>query len=168
MLVGQAPALASTEAGRNFVGRAGRVLFSWFERIGLDERTARRAIYLSALTRCYPGRNPKGGDRKPSSRELALCRPFLEEELKILNPTAILPVGQMAIERFLGRGPLETWVGRSFQRDGRLYMPLPHPSGASRWLNVPENRERLSRALELIQDQVLPLLLPAPPAASSG
>jgi len=63
----------------------------------------------------------------------------------------LIPVGQMAINRFLGSGPLEDRVGKRFgQRP--VIVPLPHPSGTSRWLNDPANRERLTAALALIAD----------------
>src|SRR5690349_21240810 len=64
MLVGQAPGKVETGGGRAFAGRAGKTLFRWFERIGLDESTARSQIYIGAVTRCYPGPSPSGrGDR---------------------------------------------------------------------------------------------------------
>jgi uracil-DNA glycosylase len=55
-------------------------------------------------------------------------------------------VGQLAIRRFLGPGSLEDRVGKTFG-DNPLYVPLPHPSGQSRWLNDPSNRERLEAAI---------------------
>src|SRR6266851_5006950 len=55
----------------------------------------------------------------------------------------------MAIARFLGPGSLEERVGRKFG-DEPVMVPLPHPSGQSRWLNAPANRERLEQALALI------------------
>src|SRR3954470_6152000 len=55
MLVGQAPGQTETGGGRPFAGRAGRTLFKWFDSIGLDEAGAREALYIAAITRCYPG-----------------------------------------------------------------------------------------------------------------
>jgi uracil-DNA glycosylase len=158
MIIGQAPALASMESGRNFSGRAGRILFSWFERFGLTEDQVRASVYITALTRCYPGRNPRGGDRKPSPRELALCRPFLLTELDLLAPHVVLPVGQMAIEHFLGKAPLGTRVGGVFEKAGVSFIPLPHPSGASRWLNDAVNKRLLDEALECVRELALPLI----------
>jgi uracil-DNA glycosylase len=77
------------------------------------------------------------------------CSHWLEAELELLRPPVIIPVGQLAIRRFLGPGPLEERVGRTFG-DSPLFVPLPHPSGQSRWLNQPANRERLEHALTQI------------------
>jgi uracil-DNA glycosylase len=59
----------------------------------------------------------------------------------------VLLVGKMAIDAFVGKQPLTETVGRVFERDGRVYVPLPHASGVSRWLNDPSNKARLNRAL---------------------
>src|SRR5512146_2352707 len=67
MLVGQAPGKVETIGGKPFAGRAGRTLFRWLGRAGLNEDTARSRIYIAAITRCYPGPSPGGrGDRVPS------------------------------------------------------------------------------------------------------
>ncbi len=164
VLVGQAPGRLEEAAGRPFSGRAGRELFSWLARAGIPgEEESRRQIYLTSITKCFPGPAPSGaGDRRPSSGEVATCRPHLDRQLALLTPWLIIPVGQLAIDRFLpGRG-LSAVVGRVFDGTGRelaesrpptpghlpLLLPLPHPSGASRWLNRPEHRELLGQALE--------------------
>jgi uracil-DNA glycosylase len=61
----------------------------------------------------------------------------------------LILVGQLAIARFLGPGPLEDRVGHRFG-ERPVMVPLPHPSGQSRWLNDPANRERLARALDVV------------------
>jgi uracil-DNA glycosylase len=112
----------------------------------------RRLTYIAALMRCFPGRNAAGtGDLRPPSAAVANCAHWLEAELRILKPLAVIPVGQMAINRFLGPGALEGRVGERFG-DHPVIVPLPHPSGQSRWLNDPANRERLAAALALISD----------------
>ena len=102
--------------------------------------------------RCFPGRNKSNtGDLRPPPAGVANCAHWLDAELKLLRPKVLIPVGQMAISRFLGPGSLEDRVGKRFgQRP--VIVPLPHPSGQSRWLNEPANRERLNRALALIAD----------------
>jgi len=113
----------------------------------------RKLTYIAALMRCFPGRNATGnGDLRPPSAAIANCAHWLDTELRILKPRMLVLVGQMAINRFLGPGPLESRVGESFG-DKPLMVPLPHPSGQSRWLNDPANRERLAGALALISDQ---------------
>jgi uracil-DNA glycosylase len=102
--------------------------------------------------RCFPGRNVAGtGDLRPPPAAVANCAHWLDAELRILRPKVLIPVGQMAINRFLGPGPLEDRVGNRFG-ERPFIVPLPHPSGTSRWLNDVANRERLGAALGLIAD----------------
>jgi len=149
MVIGQAPGHLSVERRLPFAGPGGRVLQSWFVRAGFRPEDFRERIYLSALTRCDPGRNPRGtGDRKPSPAEQALCRPYLDAELALVRPRVLALVGGMAIQTFWGSGKLDEIVGTYREQGGRLLLPLPHPSGASRWLNTPEHQELLAKALE--------------------
>jgi uracil-DNA glycosylase len=155
MLVGQAPGKSELEDRRAFTGRAGRTLFRWLERAGLDEAAFRREVYIAAITRCYPGPSTSGrGDRVPSPEEQALCAPWLDAELDLIRPALIIPVGRLAIDRFLEPEPLDRLVGRVHlaQVRGRRVrvIPLPHPSGASSWVNVPANRALLDRTLECL------------------
>ncbi len=149
MVIGQAPGRITVERGLMFGGPSGAALERWLLRAGFAPGALRREVYLSALTRCDPGRSPKGkGDRKPSLAEVALCRPWLERELAIVRPRVILLVGGMAIEAFLGAARLDDIVGQTFERDGVTLIPLPHPSGVSRWLNDPARQALVARALE--------------------
>ncbi|HEY6537437.1 MAG TPA: uracil-DNA glycosylase family protein [Candidatus Dormibacteraeota bacterium] len=168
LLVGQAPGRVEEGVGRPFSGRAGRELFRWLERAGLgDEEQARRAVYLTSITKCFPGPARAGsGDRRPTPSEVDLCRDHLDRQLALIRPRLVLTVGQLAQDRFLGRIPLDLAVGRLFGpgpeevdpararpgRRGPLVLPLPHPSGASRWLNQLEHRALLGRALELLRE----------------
>ena len=159
MLVGQAPGQTETTGGRPFAGRAGRVLFRWLERAGLDEPAARELLYISAITRCYPGPHPAGrGDRVPSPAERARCAGWLDDELRIIRPALVVPVGRLAIDRFLGAQPLDAVVGREHAIEGAwgssLAIPLPHPSGASSWVHQPGNRALLERALDLLGERL--------------
>jgi uracil-DNA glycosylase len=155
MLVGQAPGQTERAGGKPFAGRAGRTLFRWLERAGLDEPRARELLYISAITRCYPGPHPAGrGDRVPSPAERARCADWLDEELRIIRPEIIVPVGRLAIDRFFGPRPLDEVVGSAHEIEhpgGRaVAIPLPHPSGASSWVHQEGNRALLERALDLI------------------
>jgi len=161
VVIGQAPAkAANTVDGLPFSGAAGRRLFTWLQRAGWDEATFRSLAYFTAVTKCYPGPGANGkGDRAPSRREQELCRPFLEAEFRILRPHLVLPVGRLAIEQFVpGRFVLADVVGRSFQAGAESLapdawiVPLPHPSGASLWLNRPEHRRLVDQAITKIAE----------------
>jgi uracil-DNA glycosylase len=148
LLIGQAPGPVTDRRGYHFAGPAGRFLEQWLARAGFPPGYFREHVYLSSLTRCFPGKSPAGnGDRPPSAAEIALCRRFLDREFDALQPRVVLLVGKMAIDAFLGKQPLTATVGRVFERDGRVYVPLPHASGVSRWLNAPEHLALLDQAL---------------------
>jgi uracil-DNA glycosylase len=148
-IVGQAPGAVELTTGTPFSGRAGAELRRWLARAGIDED---HLPYRTAITKCFPGKSPTGsGDRRPSPGEIALCAPWLEQELALLRPRVILLVGTLAIERLWGRLALESVVGRWRTEDGVTYVPLPHPSGASRWLNDLGHRLLLDRALEKLR-----------------
>ena len=164
MLVGQAPGQVELGDRRPFAGRAGRTLFRWIARAGLDEAVAREAIYIAAITRCYPGPSPSGrGDRVPSPDERAACAPWLEAELRLIRPVLLIPVGRLAIDRFLTPRPLADLIGHRFdvEHQGGVSeaIPLPHPSGASSWPNQPGNRERLDRAIDLLASRFADLAI---------
>jgi uracil-DNA glycosylase len=148
MIVGQAPG-AQTEAKRlHFAGPGGVLLGKWLVSAGYDPERWREQCYITSLTRCFPGKAASGkGDRRPSPAELALCRPFLEAELRLVQPQIVMAIGTMAIEYFLGRGPLDRMVGTIVELDGRRVLPLPHPSGVSRWLNDPAHERLVDQAL---------------------
>ena len=148
LLVGQAPGTTEASRGLPFVGPAGRRLEGWFERAGIS----RQEIYLSALVRCFPGKAKGGGDKAPSRAMISNCRPHLSREFELIRPRIVVPVGGLAIKELLGIGKLADAVGLTHRRDGIVYVPLPHPSGASTWLNAPENRERLWRSLAALKE----------------
>src|SRR5689334_1687403 len=155
MLVGQAPGKVEAVGGRPFAGRAGKTLFRWLERAGIDEAMARARIYIAAVTRCYPGPSPSGrGDRVPSPAEQDACAVWLDAELRIVRPALLIPVGRLAITRFLPDAPLDRLIGKAHEVEhvgGRsTAVPLPHPSGASSWIHQGDHPGLLDRALVLI------------------
>lgn len=162
MLVGQAPGRVEAVGGRPFAGRAGGTLFRWLGSIGLDEGRARELVYIAAITRCYPGPGLGGrGDRVPSPRERELCASWLDDELRTIRPRVVIPVGRLAIDRFLGPHPLDRLIGRAHDVEhagGRsLAIPLPHPSGASSWIYEAGHKAQLETALQLLRRELTDL-----------
>src|SRR5260370_13997684 len=162
MLIGQAPGAVEAVRRLPFQGRSRKVLMGWLMRAGFSsEAQVRRQVYMSSITKCFPGKGSGGGDRRPSRAEVDLCRPHLDRQLALIKPDLLILVGGLAHERFLPGRPLDTLVGRLFDASGLevsgrtgarpLLVPLPHPSGASRWLNVVENRALLDRALRQLR-----------------
>jgi uracil-DNA glycosylase family 4 len=153
MVIGQAPGHLSVANGRSFSGPGGSLLQKWLEQAGFPPDFLHEHVYLSSLTHCDPGRNPRGnGDRRPSPQEVALCRPYLDEELRLVQPKVVLLVGAMAIETFLGKVKLEEVIGTASERNGMLLLPLPHPSGVSRWLLDPAHQSLLHNALAILAE----------------
>jgi len=148
-LFGQAPGVVEGAEGRPWRGRAGQTLRRWLE---LDEEAFYAAFYCASVTRCYPGRAPAGrGDPTPTPRQQELSAVWQEWERRLLRPTLIVTVGGLALRRLLGEPALTGCVGRRLELAGTPVVPLPHPSGASGWLNEPANRRRLARALDLVR-----------------
>jgi uracil-DNA glycosylase len=152
MIVGQAPGVVEGEERRPWRGRAGQALRRW---LGLDEKAFYEVFYCVSVTRCYPGKHPSGrGDRPATPRELDLCRFWLDWELRLLRPELVLSVGGLATRRLLGLPRLADCVGRRYELGRATVVPLPHPSGASGWLNDQLNRERLECALALLAEEL--------------
>lgn len=155
LLMGQAPGTKEIEVARPFAWTAGKTLFGWFESIGLGEAEFRERVYMSAVCRCFPGKNPKGGDRVPNRQEIRNCRQWWQGELALVRPRLIIPVGRLAIAQFTAARHLEDVVGRCLNQElahggAADLIPLPHPSGASVWFKTEPGRSLLAEALALI------------------
>jgi uracil-DNA glycosylase len=172
MLVGQAPGDKEPVMLRPFAWTAGKTLFKWFyENCALDETAFRRNIYMSAVCRCFPGKKPKGGDRVPNHAEIANCSRWLSAEINLLKPQLVIPVGRLAIGRFMTYCSLEQHIGSCFRcvYAGHEFdaIPLPHPSGASPWPRMEPGKTLLQQALALIaaHPAMHALALTLPPAS---
>jgi uracil-DNA glycosylase len=155
LLVGQAPGDKEPKLGRPFAWTAGKTLFKWFqEGLGWTEDEARDRIYFAAVCRCFPGKRLIGGDRVPADDEIANCSRWLAAEVELLRPQLVLPVGKLAISRFLPLAPLNDTIGKKFRVDfgGHAMdcIPLPHPSGASPWHRMEPGKTLLKQALKLV------------------
>jgi uracil-DNA glycosylase len=151
-MYGQAPGVVEGTERRPWRGRAGKTLRRWLD---LDEEEFYGAFYCASVTRCYPGRAPSGrGDRTPTPREQELCSFWQHWELQLLRPRLIVPIGALAIRRLLGIGGLADCIGRTYEHEGAVVIPLPHPSGASGWLNAPANRELTAAAARLVRAEL--------------
>jgi uracil-DNA glycosylase family 4 len=152
MIVGQAPGVVEGVERRPWRGRAGRTLRRWLD---LDEDAFYETFYCASVTRCYPGRQPSGrGDRPPTPAELDLCSFWLVWELRLLQPKLVLVVGGLAIRRLLGLPRLTETIGQRYPLGDATAVPLPHPSGASGWLNDHANRARLEEALAVVREEL--------------
>jgi uracil-DNA glycosylase len=148
-LFGQAPGIVEGEERRPWRGRAGQTLRRW---LAMDEDEFYETFYCASVTRCYPGKPASGrGDRTPTPAEQRLCAFWREQELELLRPGLIVPVGGLAARSLLGVKSVSECVGVRYELGAAVAIPLPHPSGASSWLNVPANKERVAGAAELVR-----------------
>jgi uracil-DNA glycosylase len=154
-MFGQAPGVVEGVERRPWRGRAGQTLRRW---LGMEEQEFYDTFYCASVTRCYPGRaRSGGGDRTPTAREQELCSFWREWELKLLRPRLIVVVGGLAARRLLGLKSLDESIGRRFEVGDSVSVPLPHPSGVSRWLNDPANQSQLRNAVGLVHEELAKL-----------
>jgi uracil-DNA glycosylase len=152
MLIGQAPGTKEGPAGKPFAWTAGKTLFKWFAELGLAEAPFRRAVYMAAVCRCFPGKDPKGGDRVPAKDEIERCGRHLAAEVALLRPQLVIPVGKLAIAQVVPEAKQLADIVGVTRRAVLAGHPvdvvaLPHPSGASTWHRTEPGKTLLIRAL---------------------
>ena len=154
LIIGQAPGITEPQRGLPFAGAAGRKLIGWLAPLGItDHESMLERFAFAAVAKCYPGRVPGGrGDRVPDRDERARCLPWTDALVRLCDPLVVVPVGRLAIDDWVGRAPLSEVIGRVFERDGRIVVPLPHPSGASAWTNLADNRALVALAVAQLCD----------------
>jgi len=169
MIIGQAPGSRAHATGVPWSGRSGEILRGWLEEAGFPAGRWRETWYLTSITKCFPGKAAQGkGDRAPSRVEIELCAEHLRMELALVRPEIIVTLGKLAASRIIpgaGRRSLGDLVGTVAEVDlkpGRAtVVPLPHPSGVSRWLNDPANQalvgEGLARLSEARETRQIPV-----------
>lgn len=159
MTIGQAPGITEKDAGRPFNAGSGTRLFQWLAEAGIEETWFRQTQYMTSVTKCYPGRQNSGsGDRVPTRVEQDLCRPYLDKEIELIGPELIIPIGRLAINLFYSaKLALSDIVGTQKEVGGHWVVPLPHPSGASRWHQIEANRELVVKAIALIRAHLVEL-----------
>ena len=158
MLIGQAPGWREIETGMPFAWDAGKRLSGWLSAAGIGVDDFRGRWYVTSVAKCYPGRAPGSSvDRPPSRAEIARWGPTLLEEVRLVGPRLVLLVGGTAHRFAFGpNARLDDLVGRELAWDaapGASVLALPHPSGASTWLNDPSRVELSRRAIGLLRER---------------
>jgi uracil-DNA glycosylase family 4 len=164
MIVGQAPGPRAHEAGVPWSGASGTLLRKWFARAGFDPDRFLDDWYFTSLPRCFPGKARAGpGDRVPSMAERRLCRPWLDAEIALLQPSLIVTLGRLAANAIIPDVrslTLRDLVGSVHLVDlgyGKVpVVPLPHPSGVGRWLNDPANRALVDQSMDRLGSLGMP------------
>ncbi len=139
MLIGEAPGADEDEKGLPFVGRAGQMLTKIFESVGINRETD---VYIANTLKCRPPEN-----RTPAKDEMIACAPYLEAQIRLINPKIILLAGSPACRAILkNESPMSSLRGKWFKMEDKdiSIMPIFHPSyllrspskekGAPKWL----------------------------------
>jgi DNA polymerase len=125
MFVGEGPGEQEDRDGIPFVGRAGRLLTSLIEGIGLD----RDVVYIANVVKCRPP-----GNRDPQPHEIDSCRPYLEAQIRFIDPAVVVTLGNFATKLLLDtKEGITKLRGREFPfREHAVLMPTLHPSAVLR------------------------------------
>lgn len=123
MFVGEAPGAREDIEGRPFCGPAGKFLDQLLDSIGLR----RDDVFIANTLKCRP---PNNRDPEPAEKEL--CRMYLEEQIRVINPKIIVTLGRHSTETFLpGIGGITKLRAKLYRRStGRYFFPLYHPAAA--------------------------------------
>src|SRR5207302_6067151 len=149
MFVGEQPGDAEDLAGRPFVGPAGRLLDRALEEAGID----RDAVYVTNVVKHFKW-EPRGKRRihkKPNAGEVAACRPWLDTEIRLVNPRAIVCLGATAAQALLGRQFKVTAHRGEFVESTLAPMVLAtvHPSSL---LRAPDDETRHRETARFVDD----------------
>jgi uracil-DNA glycosylase len=122
MIVGEAPGFNEDAQGKPFVGQAGKLLDTLLAGIGLR----REDVYITNVLKCRPPQN-----RDPMPNEVEACAPYLNGQLKLVEPKVVIVLGRHALERLLpGHGPISRVHGQMVERGGINYVAVYHPAAA--------------------------------------
>ncbi len=145
MFIGEGPGASEDRLGRPFVGPAGMLLESLLEQIGLT----REDVYITNVVKCRPP-----GNRDPEPDEIAACKPFLQRQLKLVDPEVVVTLGRFAMERWLPNERITRAHGKAFRFGKRLIVPMFHPAAALRRPEWQPDLERDFRQLPAFVDAV--------------
>ncbi|MDY6912456.1 MAG: uracil-DNA glycosylase [Chloroflexota bacterium] len=121
MFIGEAPGFYEDQQGRPFVGSAGRFLDELLSSINLD----RSKVYICNIIKCRPQKN-----RDPLPEEIETCRKWLDRQIEIISPKAIVTLGRHSMSKFFHGASIGKIHGTAQQIDGRIYFAMYHPAAA--------------------------------------
>ena len=149
MFIGEAPGVDEDKQGEPFVGRAGQLLTKIIETMGFT----RREVYIANILKCRPDTSPGSfGNRPPSPREMQTCRPYLVEQIDVIEPKVLVALGAVAVEGLLGtRGTMRELRGRWHSYNGTPLMITYHPAYLLRNQAPSEKRKVWEDMLQVLE-----------------
>ena len=149
MFIGEAPGVDEDQQGEPFVGRAGQLL----TRILKAMNFAREDVYIANILKCRPDTPPGSfGNRPPTAAEMQTCRPYLVEQIEIIQPSVLVALGAVAVEGLLGvRGTMRELRGRWHTYNGISLMITYHPAYLLRNQAPSEKRKVWEDMLQVLE-----------------
>jgi DNA polymerase len=149
MFIGEAPGVDEDKQGEPFVGRAGQLLTRIIETMGLG----REEVYIANILKCRPDTSPgRFGNRPPTPLEMQTCRPYLVEQIDIIQPKVLVALGAVAVEGLLGtRGTMRELRGRWHAYNGTPLMITYHPAYLLRNQAPSEKRKVWEDMLQVLE-----------------
>ncbi|MBI2966017.1 MAG: uracil-DNA glycosylase [Chloroflexi bacterium] len=123
LFIGEGPGFNEDQQGRPFVGRAGQLL----EELLASVPMLRSDVFITNVVKCRPPDN-----REPAPEEVAACAPFLDAQIRLLNPRVIVTLGRHSLARFFPESRISSDHGRILKWRNRVVLPLYHPAAALR------------------------------------
>ncbi|MGC9393805.1 MAG: uracil-DNA glycosylase family protein [Anaerolineae bacterium] len=155
MFIGEAPGFHEDQQGIPFVGAAGRFLNELLQKAGIDRGT----VYITNVIKCRPP-----GNRDPLIEEVAMCTPFLEQQIEIISPQVIVTLGRHSMNRAFPDEKISIVHGQPRKVNNRVYFPMYHPAAA---LHQPSLRSTVEtdfdRLRALLDGQLTPEEFTPPP-----
>jgi len=148
MFIGEGPGYHEDKLGRPFVGRAGNLLDHLLVQNGLK----RDDVFITNVVKHRPSEN-----RAPMKDEARACVPYLQQQIKIINPKVVVPLGRSAMEIFIKGKLISDVHGQAYKVGNRVVFPIYHPAAALRSKTVLEILEKDFRNLpEIISGELTP------------
>ena len=121
MFIGEGPGFHENMQGRPFVGAAGDLLVELLDSIGMK----REDVFITNVVKCRPP-----GNRDPAPEELKACKPYLDQQIQIINPSVIVTLGRFSMARFIPQAKISEIHGQPIRVKGLLVVPFFHPAAA--------------------------------------
>jgi uracil-DNA glycosylase len=149
MFIGEAPGVEEDQQGEPFVGRAGQLLTKIIKAMNF----AREDVYIANILKCRPDTLPGSfGNRPPTPTEMQTCRPYLVEQINIIQPSVLVALGAVAVEGLLGmRGTMRELRGRWHTYNGIPLMITYHPAYLLRNQAPSEKRKVWEDMLQVLE-----------------
>ncbi len=121
LIIGEAPGLQEDLEGKPYVGKSGKLLNDLLKQTGIDHE---EDVYFCNVIKCRPPNN-----RKPTNKEIIIQKPWLFQQIKLIDPKFIILTGSTAMRTVLGiKDPISNLRGKWIKKDGREIMTIFHPS----------------------------------------